>query len=113
MADDDREGETETKPLPDERDLDEQVATALIDGNSARQVRKQFGLSAAAMDAILARVWPIDDRARIAMVRTDAAKLDRLLAVFYAKAITERDSMAASVCTKLWERKHHLLGLDA
>ena len=104
----------------DEADLverrNEAVVTALLTGRTVGQVRKQFGLSLDALDAIVARTWPLDSRSRIRMIMTDLGKLDQLITEFYRRALVSRDATSAAfaaVALKALERKAALAGLDA
>ena len=91
---------------------DEQVAEAITGGRSLRVVRKEFGLTLAELDAALERVWPIDTAARLRMIRAGGGKLDRLIEVFYTKAIAG-DVNSGVLAVKALERKAELFGLDA
>jgi hypothetical protein len=57
---------------------DEAIAEALVSGRSVRVVRKEFGLTVSELDAALERLWPVDNQARLRMIRGDVGKLDRL-----------------------------------
>jgi hypothetical protein len=64
---------------------DEAIAEALVAGRSVRSVRKEFNLTLDEIDAIIARTWPVDNRARVRMIMTDLGLLDRLIAEFYQR----------------------------
>jgi len=91
---------------------DELVAEAITSGRSLRAVRKEFGLSVAELDAALERCWPIDLAARLRMIRTDGGKLDRMIEVFFQKAIAG-DVNSATLVVKALERKAELFALNA
>src|SRR5215471_1006439 len=91
---------------------DEQVAEAIVSGRSLQVVRKEFGLSAAELDIVLEKLWPIDTQARLRIVKRDVGKLDRLTQVFYEKALAG-DVQSGLLTVRIWERLHELLGLDA
>src|SRR5262249_22496376 len=91
---------------------DEAVAEAITSGRSLQAVRKEFGLSAAEIDAVLERSWPIDTAARVRVIKRDVGRLDRLTEVFYLKALAG-DVPSGMLTVKIWERLHALLGLDA
>ncbi|HMF27391.1 MAG TPA: hypothetical protein VKE42_01380 [Candidatus Cybelea sp.] len=100
--------------LPEQ--LQESVETALLAGRTVNSVRKQYNLTIDQIDAIIARTWPVDHRARVRMIMTDLGKLDRLIAEFYRRALVARDATAAAYATvtiKALERKHQLTGMDA
>jgi hypothetical protein len=81
-----------------------------------RSVRKDFNLTLDEIDAIIARTWPVDNRARVRMIMTDLGKLDRLIAEFYRRALLSNDVTSAAFATvaiKAMERKHELTGMDA
>jgi hypothetical protein len=67
---------------------DEAIAEALVSGRSVRVVRKEFGLTVSELDAALERLWPVDNQARLRMIRGDVGKLDRLTEVFYTRLFT-------------------------
>ena len=90
---------------------DEQIAEAIEAGRSLRAVRKEFSLSAAELDAALEKLWPIDQQARLRLIKRDIGKLDRLLDVFYAKGL-QGDAISAGTAVKIFERLHTLVGLD-
>ena len=54
---------------------DEAIAEALVAGRSVRSVRKEFNLTLDEIDAIIARTWPVDNRARVRMIMTDLGLL--------------------------------------
>jgi len=54
---------------------DEQVAEAIVSGRSLQVVRKEFGLSAAELDIVLEKLWPIDTQARLRIVKRDVASM--------------------------------------
>ena len=100
--------------LPEERE--EVVVTALLAGRTVNSVRKQYNLTIEEIDAMIARAWPVDHRARVRMIMTDLGKLDRLIAEFYKRAIAAKDATSASFATvalKAMERKHQLTGMEA
>jgi len=90
---------------------DEVIAEAIVSGRSLRAVRKEFSLTAAELDGVLERLWPVSTEARIRMVKTDLGKLNRLLEVFYSKGLLG-DPIAAGIAVKIWERLHELVGLN-
>jgi hypothetical protein len=101
--------------LPEQRD-EEAVVTALLAGRTVNSVRKQYNLTIDEIDAIIARAWPVDNRARVRMIMTDLGKLDRLIAEFYKRALLSHDVTAAAYATvaiKAMERKHALTGMEA
>ena len=91
---------------------DEQVAEALVAGQSVRVVQKQFGLTTAELDAALDRLWPIDTAARVRVIKRDVGRLDKLTEVFYLKALAG-DVQSGLLTVRIWERLHELLGLNA
>ena len=91
---------------------DERVAEALESGRSLRMVRREFSLTQSDLDAALERLWPVDNQARLRMIKGDLGKLDKLAEVFFAKALGG-DVQSGAVTVKIWERKHALLGLDS
>src|SRR5499427_6727437 len=91
---------------------DEQVAEAIVSGRSLQVVRKEFGLSAAELDIVLEKLWPIDTQARLRIVKRDVGKLDRLTQVFYEKALAG-DVQSGLLTVRIWERKHELLGMNS
>ena len=91
---------------------DDAIAEAIVSGRSLRSVRKEFGLGAAELDATLERLWPVDTAARLRMIKADVGKLDRLIQVFYGKALAG-DVQSGLLTVRIWERLHQLLGLDA
>jgi hypothetical protein len=106
--------EQRDEALPEQRE--EAVATALLSGRSVNQVRKEFGLSIDEIDAIIARTWPVDQRARVRMIMTDLGKLDRLISEFHQRSLASQDATAAafaSVAIKAMERKHDICGMSA
>lgn len=100
--------------LPEQRE--EAVVTALLNGGTVRSVRKQFGLSLDQIDAIIARTWPVDNRARVRMIMTDLGILDRLISEFYQRSLASNDAVSAQFATvaiRALERKHELTGMSA
>src|SRR5262245_46832196 len=98
-----------------ERD-DEAIVAALLNGKTLRQVRREFSLSEAEIDRALERVWPLDNAARLRMVRLDCGKLDRLVDEFSRRALAEDGQTSASyaaVALKALERKHDLTGANS
>jgi hypothetical protein len=91
---------------------DEAIAEALAAGRSVRAVRREFSLTIAELDAALARCFPLDTAARLRTIRGDLGKLDRLIEVFFTKALAG-DVHSGLLTVKAWERKAELLGLDA
>jgi hypothetical protein len=94
----------------DERD--EQVAEAITSGRSLQAVRKEFGLSAAEIDAVLEKMWPIDLAARLRMIKRDVGRLDRLVQVFLEKALAG-DVQSGLLTVRIFERLHELLGMNS
>ena len=93
---------------------DEQIVGALVAGRSVRVVQKEFSLTVAELDAALERCFPLDNAARLRMIRGDLSRLDRLIEKFYLKAIAgDGDVHSGLLTVKAWERKAELLGLDA
>src|SRR5215813_7631900 len=93
---------------------DEQIVGALVAGRSVRVVQKEFSLTVAELDAALERCFPLDNAARLRMIRGDLSRFDRLIEKFYLKAIAgDGDVNSAALVVKAWERKAGLLGLDA
>src|SRR5262245_10558064 len=101
---------TMSELLPDERD--DAIGAALIEGRSLTAVRKQFGLSLDELDEALTKLWPLDAKSRIRMIKRDAGQIQHLAQIFYSKAC-EGDAQAGLLCVKIWERLHELLGLSA
>jgi hypothetical protein len=97
--------------LPEQRE--EAVVRALLSGRTVRSVRKEFNLTLDEIDAIIARTWPVDGRARVRMIMMDCGKLDRLIAEFYRRAIAQGDVAAGTLAVKAMERKHQLTGVEA
>src|SRR5262249_37829433 len=100
--------------LPEERE--EAVVTALLSGRTVRSVRREFNLTLDQIDAIIARTWPVDNRARVRMIMTDLGLLDRLIGEFYKRALASEDATSAAFATvapKAMERKHELTGMSA
>jgi hypothetical protein len=100
--------------LPEQRE--EAVVTALLSGRTVRSVRKEFNLTLDEIDAIIARTWPVDNRARVRMIMMDLGLLDRLIAEFYQRALGSHDATSAAFATvaiKAMERKHDLTGMSA
>jgi len=100
--------------LPEERE--EAVVTALLSGRTVRSVRREFNLTLDEIDAIIARTWPVDQRARVRMIMQDLGILDRLISEFYQRALASHDATSAAFATvaiKALERKHSLVGADA
>jgi|SRR5262249_47710615 len=104
----------------DDADLPEQceeaVVTALLAGRTVRAVRKEFNLTLDQIDAIIARTWPVDNRARVRMIMQDLGLLDRLISEFYQRALASGDATSAAFATvalKALERKHALTGAEA
>ena len=91
---------------------DERVAEALESGRSLRMVRREFSLTQSDLDAALERLWPVDNQARLRMIKGDLGRLDKLAQVFFEKALGG-DVQSGAVAVKIWERKHALLGLDS
>jgi len=91
---------------------DEAIVEALMAGRSVRAVQRQFSLSVAELDAALERCFPLDTSARLRTIRGDLGRLDRMIEVFYTKALGG-DVNSATLVVKAWERKAGLLGLDA
>jgi hypothetical protein len=93
---------------------DEQIVGALVAGRSVRVVQKEFSLTIAELDAALERCFPLDNAARLRMIRGDLSRLERLIEKFYLKAIAgDGDVHSGLLTVKAWERKAELLGLDA
>jgi len=100
--------------LPEQRE--EAVATALLSGRSVNAVRKQFGLSIDEIDGIIARTWPVDQRARVRMIMTDLGRLDQLISEFHRRSLASEDATAAAYATvviRALERKHDIAGMSA
>ena len=91
---------------------DEAIAEAIVSGRSLRSIRKEFSLTAADVDAVLERLWPIDTAARLRMIKTDLGKLDKLTEVFYSKALAGC-VQSGLLEIRIWERKHELLGCNS
>src|SRR5215471_13856969 len=93
---------------------DEAIVEALVAGRSVRVVQREFSLTVAELDAALERCFPLDNAARLRMIRGDLSRLDRLIEKFYLKAIAgDGDVHSGLLTVKAWERKAELLGLDA
>jgi len=93
---------------------DDAIVGALVAGRSVRVVQREFSLTVAELDAALERCFPLDNAARLRMIRGDLSRLDRLIEKFYVKAITGNGDVHSGLLTvKAWERKAELLGLDA
>src|SRR5499433_1886828 len=93
---------------------DEAIVGALVAGRSVRVVQREFGLTVVELDAALERCFPLDNAARLRMIRGDLSRLDRLIEKFYLKAIAgDGDVHSGLLTVKAWERKSALLGLDA
>jgi hypothetical protein len=105
----------------DEAGLPEQqedaVVAALLSGRSLRSIRKEFNLTLDEVDAIIARTWPVDQRARVRMVMTDLGKLDRLITEFFRRSLVSTDAASAAalatVAIRAFECKHALTGMSA
>jgi len=89
---------------------DEQVAEAIVSGQSLRSVRREFGLNATELGDVLERLWPVDTQARLQMIKRDVGRIDRLIQVFYEKALAG-DVQSGLLTVRIWERLHELLGL--
>jgi len=101
--------------LPDEQREDAVIA-ALLSCRTVNAVKRQFNLTLDEIDAIVARTWPVDSRARVRMIMMDCGKLDRLIAEFYRRALVTNDATSAAFATvaiKAMERKHQLTGVEA
>jgi len=101
--------------LPDEQREDAVIA-ALLSGRTVNAVKRQFNLTLDEIDAIAARTWPVDPRARVRMIMMDVGKLDRLIATFFQRALVTHDVTSAAFATvaiKAMERKHQLTGVEA
>jgi len=86
----------------------------LVAGRSVRVVQREFSLTVAELDAALERCFPLDNAARLRMIRGDLSRLDQLIEKFYLKAIAgDGDVHSGLLTVKAWERKAELLGLDA
>jgi len=93
---------------------DDAIVGALVAGRSVRVVQKEFSLTVAELDAALERCFPLDNAARLRMIRGDLSRLDRLIEKFYLKALAgDGDVHSGLLTVKAWERKAELLGLDA
>ena len=95
---------------------EEAVVTALLAGRTVRSVRKEFGLSIDEIDAIIARTWPVDNRARVRMIMQDLGILDQMISEFYQRSLETCDATSAAFATvaiKAMERKHQLVGMEA
>jgi len=103
-----------TDAVLDRGDAVEAVAQAILDGKSLRLVRRELSLTEGELDAVLEKLWPLDQAARLRAIRGDLARLDRLIEKFYLKAISGEGCVnSAAVAIKAAERKAALLGLDA
>src|SRR5215831_15060356 len=91
---------------------DEQVAEAITSGRSLQVVRKEFGLSAVEIDAVLEKMWPVNLQARIRMIKRDVGRLDRLVQVFLEKALAG-DVQSGLLTVRIYERLHELLGMNS
>src|SRR5215831_16687829 len=91
---------------------DGQVAEAIVSGRSLQVVRKEFGLSVTELGDVLERLWPVDTQARLQMIKRDVGRIDRLIQVFYEKALAG-DVQSGLLTVRIWEGLHELLGLDA
>src|SRR5262245_11070119 len=91
---------------------DEQIAERRLAGESVRSVAQQFGCSIGEVHAAVERALEINNEVRKRMVLLDAAKLDRLLKVFYDKGLAGC-VQSAITAVRIWERKHELLGLNS
>jgi Holliday junction resolvase-like predicted endonuclease len=91
---------------------DEQIAERRLAGDSVRAVARQFSCSIGEVHAAIERALEINNEVRRRMVLVDAAKLDRLLAVFYEKGLAGCVQSAVAA-VRIWERKHELLGLNS
>ena len=94
-------------------ECDELVAEAIAAGRSLRVVRKEFSLSAAELDAVLERLWPVDHAARVRMIKRDVGRLEALMAPFFERAVRDGDVPSGVLVVKVYERLHTLVGLDA
>jgi len=98
--------------LPEE----EAVVTALLAGRTVNSVRKQFNLTIDDIDRIIARAWPVDQRARVRMIMTDLGKLDRLIDEMVQRSFAAEGQVSAAFANaaiKGLERKHDLCGMSA
>jgi len=106
--------EQSDETLPEQ--CEEAVATALLSGRSVNTVRREFNLTLDQIDRIIARTWPVDQRARVRMIMTDLGKLDQLISEFHRRSLASQDATAAAYATvviRALERKHDIAGMSA
>ena len=93
---------------------DDFILQERLSGKSARAISKQLRCTVGEVDAALDRVLPkLDNAARLRHISHDLNRLDRLLEVFYKRAIEDVDTQAGLLCVKILERKATMLGLDS
>jgi hypothetical protein len=93
---------------------DDFILQERLSGKSARAISKQLRCTVGEVDAALDRVLPkLDNAARLRHISLDLNRLDRLLEVFYKRAIEDVDTQAGLLCVKILERKSAMLGLDS
>ena len=93
---------------------DDFILQERLSGKSARAISKQLRCTVGEVDAALDRVLPkLDNAARLRHISLDLNRLDRLLEVFYKRAIENVDAQAGLLCVKIMERKAAMLGLDS
>jgi len=93
---------------------DDFILQERLSGKSARAISKQLRCTVGEVDAALDRVLPkLDNAARLRHISLDLNRLDRLLEVFYKRAVEDVDTQAGLLCVKIMERKAAMLGLDS
>ena len=102
-----------TNPTSDDA-RDDFILQERLSGKSARAISKQLRCTVGEVDAALDRVLPkLYNAARLRHISLDLNRLDRLLEVFYKRAIEDVDTQAGLLCVKILERKSAMLGLDS
>jgi len=96
----------------DERD--EAIVSARIEGVSTRALAKRFACTGREIEAAIDRRldYELDQRQRLRLVKLSVGRIEALLALFFERAVRDKDVPSGTLCCKLEERLSLLLGLD-
>jgi hypothetical protein len=94
-------------------DLDQRVFEERLTGRSIRSISREFGLSTAKVEHIIANhCTPITVEAKLRALQLDLHRLDELMRTYLPKAMNG-DLPAANLCIRICEQRAMLMGLNA
>jgi hypothetical protein len=98
----------------DDSERDEAIVSARIEGVSTRALAKRFACTGREIEAAIDRRldYELDQRQRLRLVKLSVGRIEALLALFFERAVRDKDVPSGTLCCKLEERLAMLLGLD-